>query len=372
MRAVFRSLILAPLATLSMWAHASCESGVLSDYVSIEGSQFHPKPESVRAADRVGTIRDFQYGLIIPKADGSMLEKWAAAHQGQGTRLGVIRRSDLQEGIIPDFMGAFFPKRNLLLLYEENKLGVNVLIFKHEGRHAEFDALLREGKCTVFAAQRIETFEELYTHAWHVLESKQDLRASVVEAFLKGVMKHGDFTPVEELAQFRSSLENIKNGDTQVRLRRNPGSPFPANLPRSATLLRSIEIETASPLLLGIHHVEIHGNFSIAVTLLKKGLHPVTLLFAHPAGSAGFADLKLELGITKLSGARAQRLLDLAIRRLNVLSSLTQASISSFEAIQRELEKGRSGEEAAKHLVDLLETYRNKIERPFSVEPETR
>lgn len=372
MGAVFRSLILALLASLSLWAHASCENEVLSDYVSLENSQFHLKSETVRAADREGTIRDFQYGMIVPNTEGTMLEKWAADHLDKGTRLGVIRRADLREGFQPNFMGAFFPKRNLLLLFEEEKLGVNVPIFKHEGRHAEFDGLLREGKCTVFAAQRIETFEELYTHAWHVLESKLDLRPSVVDAFLKGVMKHKEFTPVEELTQFREGLEKIKSGEIQVRLRKTPGAPLPTNLPRSATLLRSIEIETSSPLMVGIHHLEIHGNFFVAMTLLKKGLHPVTLVFAHPAGSMGFADLKLELGITKLAGARAEKLLDLAIRRLNVLSNLTQASISSFEVIERELEKGRTGEEAAKHLVDLLETYRNKIERPFSVEPETK
>lgn len=372
MEAVIRSLILALLASLSMWAHASCEGNVLSDYVPVEGSQFHLQLGSVRAPDREGTIRDFQFGLIVPNAEGTALEKWAADHQAKGTQLGVIRRTDLKEGKAPDFLGAFFPKRNLLLLYEEEKLGVNVPIFNHEGRHAEFDGLLREGKCTVFAAQRIDTFEELYTHAWHVLDSKPDLRQYVTEAFLKGVMKHGDFTPAEELTQYRVGLEKIKSGEVRTRLRLVTGQLLPANLPRSASRLKSVEIETTSPFVLGIHHVEIHGNFFIALTLFKKGLHPVSLIFAHPAGSLGFEDLKLELGIAKFAGVRGQKLLDLAIRRLGVLSTLTQASIDSFEAIDRELEKGRTGDEAAKNLVELLEPYRTKIEKPFSVEPETK
>lgn len=369
MNALFRSLILSLLASLSMAAHASCESDVTAQFISIAGTRFSEKPGVIRFYDRQNTLRDFSYGVVVPNAQGTQIEKWAAERLTQGTQLGIIRLSDLESGARPRFAGGFLPAKNLLLMLESS-LGIDVPAYKHEVRHADFDQQLRKGQCTPFAAHGYETFEELYTTAMHLLDVPSKYRAYVIGRFLDDVLHVYEALPVEELEHYRSITGKIRSGE--IEMLKRPGLRMELPNPGLAEDLDSQRFEakngTKSPFYLSVHNTRIHGRRFLAVQLRQTGLMPVTIYIANPGGPEAYMQLQGELMRTDFAGPLARKLLNLVWDRLSELASMTKATIESFDLIKNELAQGRSGEEQAKALAQMLEPDRQKIVPPFSVE----
>lgn len=368
MNAVFRSLILSLLASLSMAAHASCEGDVTAQFISIEGTRFSEKPGVIRFYDHQNILRDFSYGVVVPNAQGTQIEKWAAERLTQGTQLGIIRSSDLENGARPRFAGGFLPAKNLLLMFESS-LGIDVPAYKHEVRHADFDQLLRKGQCTPFAAHGYETFEELYTTAMHLLDVPAKYRAYVIGRFLDDVLHVYEALPVEELEHYRSITGKIRSGEIEMVNR--PGLRMELPNPGLIEDLESQKFEakngTKSPLFFSVHNTRIHGRHFLLVQLRQAGLMPVTIYMANPGGREAFVQLQRELVETDFDGRLARKLLNLVWDRLSELAGMTKATIENFDLIKKELAQGRTGDEQARALALMLEPDRQKIVPPFSV-----